>query len=370
MDTADYQRAGLYDPDAENAADRLALLEFLATNGVTLEQMIDADAGGTLATVASNQNMLLRGELLSLREVASRADMTLDDADEAWRAVGLGAVGPDDPTFMEGDIATFVNFRFAAEVFGKEAILHFTRNAGSAMARLAEAGMASFMSDLERPLTEAQATELEIAQATTAGSVAAAGVPTVLETFYWHHWQAAIERFQVARTGVAGFDSVRLAIGFVDLVGFTPLAQTLPTRELSRTIAQFEAHAHDVATSRDGRIIKLIGDEVMFTALDAPSACEIALTLFETLGEHRAVTPRGGLATGELITRAGDYYGPVVNLASRIADLAVPDEILVSTDVREETTKATDDYRFDPAGRRMLKGFDEPIEVFSVTRAG
>ncbi len=58
-----------------------------------------------------------------------------------------------------------------------------------------------------------------------------------------------------------------------------------------------------------------------------------------------------------------------MNLASRIADLAVPDEILVSTEVREETIKATDDYRFDPAGRRMLKGFEEPVEVFSLTRA-
>ncbi|MGI8795114.1 MAG: adenylate cyclase regulatory domain-containing protein [Acidimicrobiia bacterium] len=187
MDTADYQRAGLYDPEAENAADRLALLEFLAANGVTLEQMIDADAHGTLAGVASNQNMLMQGKLLSLREVAARADMTLEDADEGWRAVGLGAVAPDEPRFVEGDIATFVNYRLACEVFGREATLQFTRVAASSMARLAEAGMASFVSELERPLSEAQATEVEIARTMQAGSLIAAGVPTVLETFYWHH---------------------------------------------------------------------------------------------------------------------------------------------------------------------------------------
>ncbi|MGQ0805335.1 MAG: adenylate/guanylate cyclase domain-containing protein [Actinomycetota bacterium] len=371
MNASDYQAAGLYDPDGENADGRLALLEFLAATGATLEQMIDADARGALASAAWNRQVLRRGELLSLREIATRADMTLTDADEAWRAVGLGGVDPDEKKFVEADIATFVNFQFASEVFGKEAILQFTRVGGSSMARIAEGGMATFVSDLERPLTEAQATELEIAQALQAGGLAAASVPTALETFFWHHWQAAIERFQTARVGVAGFDSLRLAVGFVDLVGFTPLALQLAGQELSRTIADFEARAFDCATSRDGRIVKLIGDEVMFTALDAPSACDIALTLFETLGEHRAVTPRGGLAIGELITRAGDYYGPVVNLASRIGDQAVPDEILVSTDVRSEVVKAdARGYHFDPAGRRMLKGFDEPVEVFSLTRAG
>ncbi|MGH9015420.1 MAG: hypothetical protein ACRDZ1_16000 [Acidimicrobiia bacterium] len=256
--------------------------------------MIDADARGTLVTAASDQNVLRRSELISLRELARRADMTLEDAQEAWRAVGLGAADPDQPRFVERDVETWVNFRFACEVFGKEAILQFTRNAGSMMARLAEAGMASFMTDLERPLTEGKATELEVAQAMMAGSLAAAGVPMVLETFYWQHWQAAIRRFQVARSGVAGFDRVRLAVGFVDLVGFTPLAQQLADQELSRTIADFEARAFDCATSREGRIVKLIGDEVMFTALDAPGACEIALELFATLGEHRAVRPRAG----------------------------------------------------------------------------
>jgi adenylate cyclase len=87
------------------------------------------------------------------------------------------------------------------------------------------------------------------------------------------------------------------------------------------------------------------------------------------LGEDRAVTPRAGLAVGPLITRGGDYYGPVVNLASRIADLAVPSEILVTAELRDEAEKLSPALHFDPAGRRMLKGFDEPIELFSLTRA-
>ena len=333
--------------------------------------MTEAEANGTLVMAAADQ-VVLPGERISLREVARRADMSEEEAQLAWRVVGLGGtLDPDEPYFVDGDIPSFVNFHLACALFGTEPIMQWARLAGSFMARLAEAGLALFMSDLERPLAEAQATEVELAQAFVAGSVRSAGVPATLDSFYRHHWEVAMRRFRLARTGITGFDSVRLAVGFVDLVGFTPLAQALPTSELNRTIADFEARAYDVATSRDGRIVKLIGDEVMFTALNARGACEIALALFETLGEHRAVTPRGGLAVGELITRAGDYYGPVVNLGSRIADLAVPGEILVSTDVRDDVVKAdVRGFRFDPAGRRMLKGFDEPVEVVSLTRAG
>jgi adenylate cyclase len=369
MDPNDYQAAGLYDPDAENAAERLELLEFLAASGVTLEQMVEAEANGVLLMAAADQ-VVMPGERISLREMAHRAGISEEEAQVAWRVVGIGGpVEPDEPRFVDQDVPAFANFHLACELFGTEPILQWARLAGSFTARLAEAGWALFMSDLERPLAEARATEPELARAFVAGSVASAGVPGTLDTFYRHHWEATTRRFRAARAGVAGFDSIRLAVGFVDLVGFTPLAQALPTSEFNRRIADFEARAYDIATSREGRIVKLIGDEVMFTALDAPGACEIALTLFETLGEHGAVTPRSGLAIGELITRAGDYYGPVVNLASRAADQAVPDEILVSAELREETVKATDDYRFDPAGRRMLKGFDEPVEVFSLARA-
>jgi adenylate cyclase len=80
------------------------------------------------------------------------------------------------------------------------------------------------------------------------------------------------------------------------------------------------------------------------------------------------VTPRGGLAVGEILSRGGDYYGPVVNLASRIADMAVPNEILVTADLRERADTPGEPLTFDPAGRRLPKGFDEPIELFALRR--
>jgi len=102
-------------------------------------------------------------------------------------------------------------------------------------------------------------------------------------------------------------------------------------------------------------------------AVDAAAACDIALTLVDRFRADASVTPRGGLATGTLLMRGGDYYGPIVNLASRVADLAVPREVLVTTEVVADAGGAG--LCFEPAGKRMLKGFDEPVTLYAAGRA-
>jgi len=105
----------------------------------------------------------------------------------------------------------------------------------------------------------------------------------------------------------------------------------------------------------------------MFVAVDAARACDIALPVVDRFRTDASVMPRGGLATGTLLMRGGDYYGPIVNLASRLADLAVPSEVLVTTEVVAEAS--ADGLRFEPAGKRMLKGFDEPVTLYAAGRA-
>jgi adenylate cyclase len=108
--------------------------------------------------------------------------------------------------------------------------------------------------------------------------------------------------------------------------------------------------------------VKLIGDEVMYVATDADAACRAGSMLMEGFGnEMERVVPRGGLAYGDVLVRGGDYYGSVVNLASRLVNEAVPQELLVT----EDLALATENCEFLPAGRRMVKGFAEPITVRS-----
>jgi class 3 adenylate cyclase len=109
-------------------------------------------------------------------------------------------------------------------------------------------------------------------------------------------------------------------------------------------------------------LVKLIGDEVMFVATDPADACRAAEALMVGFGDESAhVVPRGGLAFGDVLVRGGDYYGSVVNLAARLVDEAVPQELLVT----DEAAVAAAGCEFAPAGRRMVKGFDDPIVVHS-----
>ena len=103
----------------------------------------------------------------------------------------------------------------------------------------------------------------------------------------------------------------------------------------------------------------------MFTSIDPSAACRLAIEFRNTV-DTTTGRPRGGVAYGEVITRHGDYYGPIVNLASRLTDEAIPGEILVPEALRDVAS----DLAFEPAGRRELKGFDEPIAVFSLSNPG
>jgi adenylate cyclase len=161
----------------------------------------------------------------------------------------------------------------------------------------------------------------------------------------------------------------RLAVGFVDLVGFTPYVQDAEAEELAGFVESFEAQANDVVASRGGRVVKHIGDEVMFVEADPVTACDIALRLVDSFGSEAGVMPHAGVGFGPLVARGGDYYGSVVNVASRIADIAVPGEVLATEALERAAAGADSGMSFEPAGRRMLKGFGEPIPLWSVRRS-
>jgi len=362
---AEFEAAGLYDPAAPNAANRLVLLEWIVQQGVSLEQMVHGLRGGALTGLAAD--LVLRpGKRLRLDEFAAQLGMPAEDIQRIRLAAGFPPTEPDAPVFTPDDAAILRAFQLGAELFGQPFILPFARVVGSALARIAEATIALYLVNVERPLVEASADELALARANLDAMHSLNSIPPVLEALFRAHLENAIRRSRRARAR-AGSDLAQMTVGFVDLIGFTPLSRQLTSQELGALVDRFETQAIDITTARDGRLVKIIGDEVMFVAVDAAAACDIALTLVDRFRGDASVTPRGGLATGTLLMRGGDYYGPIVNLASRIADLAVPSEILVTTAVVAEAGGHR--LRFEPAGKRMLKGFDEPVTLYAAGRA-
>ncbi len=101
-------------------------------------------------------------------------------------------------------------------------------------------------------------------------------------------------------------------------------------------MTRFEALTHDTIAECGGRLVKTIGDEVMFVSESPAVTAQIAIRLTERTGDDSALPDaRGGLAYGSVIAREGDYYGSVVNLAHRLVEVAYPGTVLTSAELHD-----------------------------------
>lgn len=358
----EWQAAGLYDPDAADAAQRLELLEWLAEQGIGVDEMVDANDRAQLNALAGDRT-LRPGRRLTLQQLATEADMPIELVRIVHRSTGMPPAGEDEPVYTDADIGLFRLFALASEVFSPTELGHFTRVVGNAMRRIAEAASEMFLRDVEAPLHgHEHASQLEMAKANLAGIQLAHMATGIFDPLFRSHLEISTRMVRRAREGVHDYSTVPLTIGFVDLSGFTSRSASMNPTELLELVMAFEAASVDLVAEHGGRLVKLIGDEVMFTTVDPAEACAIADGLVHQAGSL-AGGGRAGLAHGPVITSGGDVYGEIVNLAARIVDVAVPGEILVN----EAVTARADGLQFEPAGRRQLKGFAEPVRLWSVS---
>ena len=124
--------------------------------------------------------------------------------------------------------------------------------------------------------------------------------------------------------------------GFVDLVGYTALSQELDGAELNALVARFESVTYDTVAQLGGRLVKTIGDEVMFVAEEPEIALQIALELTDRTRQDEVLPrARAGMACGPALAREGDYYGAVVNLAHRLVEIARPQSVIVGAELAD-----------------------------------
>jgi adenylate cyclase len=143
------------------------------------------------------------------------------------------------------------------------------------------------------------------------------------------------------------------------------LGEQLSLTDLGAVLSTFEQLAADTVTAGGGRIVKLIGDEILYTSPDAGLACTVALDLSEACDGHPLIpSARGGLASGKVMMRDGDVFGPVVNLAARAVKAAQPGEVLVTADLADAAG-----LRTESRGLHRLKGVTGDIELRHVIRS-
>ena len=363
IDRSEFEAAGLLGPDSDPG--RLEMLEWLDELGFTVDAMVAADGQKGLRSMASDRRLF--GEPTLSREQASIISGVPEHRQRVISvALGFSAsTGESEAGFglTEAEARMVGLLSAASGTFSDEEGLGFIRVLGSAMGRVADAAIATFLTDVEGPHLEADGNELELAHKLFEAVGLVDELVTVFDPLLRRQMMQSIERSRLTAIDDVERLRHRYAVGFVDLVGFTPISHGMSSRDLSVFIRTFEGRAQEAVTSHGGRVVKLIGDEVMFVAPNPNLACAAAQALLEAIDtvDERSLLPRAGLAYGEVLGRGGDYYGDVVNLASRLVDEAVPQELLVT----EAFASAADQIEFEPAGRRMLKGFEQPVVVLS-----
>ena len=365
MDQPDWdelERAGLFDPASPDAEERRALLLRYHERGVAIADMVAAAERGRLVTLLGDQGVRPGRDELTLLELAERVELPADLVRAALRASGLPAVPDDLPYFGQPEVELFEGFRLASSLFGTDNVLTFVRAVGTASSRVAAAAVTLASVTYSGLLERSGAPEVEISEANELTVVALQTVPNVMETLFRHHVEAEIRRSLLVEIE-PGSRTVRLAVGFLDLVGFTTTVALLEADALAGTVSGFEALAGDVIAARGARLIKVIGDEVMFVTHDPADACRIALDVAEAIADSPTLNAvRGGLTYGEVIALDGDFYGTEVNLAARAVAAAEPGQILVTKEVAR-----SDGFTFVPAGPHALKGFADPVDLFALS---
>lgn len=330
-------------------------VEFLGTLGVAAEDVPDnpIDAAAMAADV-----VFARDDTMSFEDLVNKSGHRAEDIGDALRHLGLRVDDPRAVMFSDADLELCEYLMHALELLTREEGHEFLHVVGTALDSIAAAAVSGHVQGPEARVGNL----LDGARLNVAMGELGLGLGVQLAAVFRHKLRQSSLR-QRRTQSLDHREVVDQAIGFVDLVGFTSLSQTLDPNLIVALVTEFETRAHELAHEHDVRVVKLIGDEVMFVAEQPLEVARFALALVDSFASGDVV-PRGGLAAGSLVTVHGDFFGPIVNLAARLVDTAIPGEVLV-----DDVVAGADGVLSEGAGRRMLKGFDQPVSVHSLMSA-
>ena len=304
------------------------------------------------------EQLLLDGPRRYTRlQVADRAGMPPERTQRLWRALGFPDVDNDDPAFTDADIEAL---RVLSELIDSGFVdadteASIARAMGQALSRLADWQSDMLADALTRTGSDGAR---QPPSPEDAVAVARALLPKMqdIQSYVWRrHLAANADRLLAASVGQG--DRRELAVGFADLVGYTSRSRGMGGRELGAMVEDFESIATEVISRHRGRVVKTVGDGVLFTTAAPVDAVEIGLRLPEVWESEDRPPLRVGAAYGRVLTRLGDVYSPVVNLASRLTSIARPGTVLIDRELARGL-RGLPEYRVRPLKRVSVRGYD------------
>lgn len=297
-------------------------------------------------------------------QVAARADVPVELANRIWRALGFADVDDADVSFTDSDVDALRESvsLLEAGIIDEPTLLATTRAMGQSLSRMAE-----WQVDAVGELVARQGDDVTEADAVEAARF----LLPVLERLMRHVWRRHLIAIAGRALAVSPDELAArtLGVGFADLVGFTSVSRRLDEVELAQLLDAFEGQAADLVALHHGRVVKTVGDEILFVADEPQDVAEIGLALAELIGGDDAELPpvRVGLACGTVLTRLGDVYGTPVNLASRLTSLARPGTVLIDRGLAD-ALEDDDRYQQRRLRRQSVRGF-EHLEAVVLRRA-
>ncbi|CRK58984.1 Adenylate cyclase [Alloactinosynnema sp. L-07] len=280
------------------------------------------------------EQVLLGGDRLYTRQEASdKAGVPLTRAESLWRALGFATVPNEAVVFTDADVEALrtTDELMSAGILEPELTIATARMLGQHLSRLAE-WQVDILRDVLIANPELAADERQL------GRFIERLVPA-LERIQNHAWRRHLTAYAGRALATSGEELVSRneVVGFADMVGFTTFTRRSNEAQLVSVVDKFDSLTAGVVADNRGRIVKMLGDEVMFVADSPAQGAEIALTMLER-AEADPDLPllRAGLAYGYVVNRFGDVYGSVVNIAARLTSVARPGTVMVSRELADE----------------------------------
>ena len=347
--------------------ERAELVKWLREQGVTADEIRTTNPPLLLAT---RHLIGDDGTYVSTREISETHGIDLALLQRVQRAIGLVRVeDPDAVVHMraDGEAAAYAQ-RFVELGLDPDQVLLVVRVLSEGLSHAAEVMRYTALSAIMRP----GATEVEIAKASKAlvSQIAPILGPMIQDTLFMHlrHMMETEAVNAAERAAGKPLPGARqITVAFADLVGFTRIGEVVSAEELGH-LANRLAHLARDMTVPPVRFIKTIGDAVMFVCPEPQPILDVVLKLVEAVDtDNDFPRLRAGVASGMAVSRAGDWFGSPVNVASRVTGVARPGTVLAADSVWEALDE-TGEFDGSFAGARRLKGIKTEVKLFRVRR--
>ena len=352
--------------EGEARRDRAELVAWLMRRGFTADEIA---ASVTPMLLPANRVMGDDGVYVSAREMAHATGIDLELLQGMQRAAGLPRIDdPDAAVLPRADVEAATQAKYLLD-FGVDPddMLAIVRVLAEGLRR----GAAMMREPTFKAFAKPGASEVDVAE--SADALAQAVIPSLkrmveglLMLQVRHMFEG--EGITAAERATGRLPGARqVAVAFADLAGFTRLGEMLPPEDLQRVAGRLGELAHDVAVPPVS-FVKTIGDAVMFVSTDTDRLIAALLDLIDLAAAHDLPQLRAGVATGLAVSRAGDWYGSPVNIASRVTGLARAGTVVVTASARK-TVGTAEGLEWSLAGAQHLRGVPGSVRLYRVSRA-